>query len=85
MRRTAAALATVLTAGLAAGVQAAAAAEPPTCGTPADHQIAEIQGSGGTTPLAGQTSRSRSTNRRASTTGMSESRLPWMTKKGGAS
>lgn len=57
MRRTAAALATLLTAGLAAGVQAAAAAEPPTCGTPADHQIAEIQGSGGTTPLAGQTVR----------------------------
>ncbi|NDU74310.1 ExeM/NucH family extracellular endonuclease [Actinomadura sp. DSM 109109] len=57
MRRTAAALATVLTAGLAAGVQAAAAAEPPTCGTPADHQIAEIQGSGGATPLAGRTVR----------------------------
>ncbi|MEV4006296.1 ExeM/NucH family extracellular endonuclease [Actinomadura sp. NPDC049753] len=57
MRRTAAALATVLTAGLAAGVQTAAAAEPPTCGNPADHQIAEVQGSGGTTPLAGQTVR----------------------------
>ncbi|WP_329087196.1 ExeM/NucH family extracellular endonuclease [Actinomadura citrea] len=57
MRRTAAALATVLTAGLAAGVQTAAAAEPSTCGTPADHQIAEVQGSGGATPLAGQTVR----------------------------
>ncbi|MES9541742.1 ExeM/NucH family extracellular endonuclease [Actinomadura sp. NPDC000600] len=57
MRRTAAALATVLTAGLAAGVQAAAAAEPPTCGTPADHQISEVQGSGGATPLAGRTVR----------------------------
>ncbi|GAA4314338.1 hypothetical protein BJY14_006377 [Actinomadura luteofluorescens] len=57
MRRTAAALATVLTAGLAAGVQTAAAAEPSTCGIPADHQIAEVQGSGSTTPLAGQTVR----------------------------
>ncbi|MEV0663479.1 ExeM/NucH family extracellular endonuclease [Actinomadura luteofluorescens] len=57
MRRTAAALATVLTAGLAAGVQTAAAAEPSTCGTPADHQIAEVQGSGSATPFAGQTVR----------------------------
>ncbi|NKZ03621.1 ExeM/NucH family extracellular endonuclease [Actinomadura latina] len=57
MRRTAAALATVLTAGLAAGVQQAAAAEPPTCGTPADHQIADVQGSGDASPLAGQTVR----------------------------
>ncbi|MEU8303577.1 ExeM/NucH family extracellular endonuclease [Actinomadura sp. NPDC048955] len=57
MRRTAAALATVLTAGLAAGVQTAAAAEPSTCGIPADHQIAEVQGSGSTTPFAGQTVR----------------------------
>ncbi|NVI86832.1 ExeM/NucH family extracellular endonuclease [Actinomadura sp. BRA 177] len=57
MRRTAAALATVLTAGLAAGVQPAAAAEPPTCGTPADHQIADVQGSGDASPLAGQTVR----------------------------
>lgn len=57
MRRTAAALATVLTAGLAAGAQTAAAAEPSTCGTPADHQIAEVQGGGGATPLAGQTVR----------------------------
>ncbi|GAA1869305.1 ExeM/NucH family extracellular endonuclease [Actinomadura bangladeshensis] len=57
MRRTAAALATVLAAGLAAGVPAAAAAEPPTCGTPADHQIADVQGSGGASPLAGRTVR----------------------------
>ncbi|WP_433463228.1 ExeM/NucH family extracellular endonuclease [Spirillospora sp. CA-128828] len=57
MRRTAAAVATVLTAGLAAGVQQAAAAEPPTCGTPADHQIAEVQGSGNASPLNGQTVR----------------------------
>jgi uncharacterized protein len=57
MRRTAAALVTVLAAGLTAGVQAAAAAEPSTCGTPADHQIAEVQGSGSASPLAGQTVR----------------------------
>lgn len=57
MRRTAAALATVLAAGLAAGVPAAAAAEPPTCGTPADHQIADVQGSGDASPLAGRTVR----------------------------
>ncbi|WP_433473551.1 ExeM/NucH family extracellular endonuclease [Spirillospora sp. CA-142024] len=57
MRRTAAAVATVLTAGLAAGVQQAAAAEPPTCGTPADHQIAEVQGGGNASPLTGQTVR----------------------------
>ncbi|MEU5995037.1 ExeM/NucH family extracellular endonuclease [Spirillospora sp. NPDC047418] len=57
MRRTAAALATVLAAGLAAGVSAAAAAEPPTCGTPADHQIADVQGSGDAGPLAGRTVR----------------------------
>ncbi|MFA1547698.1 ExeM/NucH family extracellular endonuclease [Actinomadura chokoriensis] len=57
MRRTAAALATVLTAGLAAGVQPAAAAEPPTCGTPADQQIADVQGSGDASPLAGRTVR----------------------------
>ncbi|MGI5207811.1 ExeM/NucH family extracellular endonuclease [Spirillospora sp. CA-108201] len=57
MRRTAAVLATVLTAGLAAGAQTAAAAEPSTCGTPADHQIAEVQGGGSATPLAGQTVR----------------------------
>lgn len=57
MRRTAAALATVLTAGLAAGVQPAAGAEPPTCGTPADHQIADVQGSGDASPLAGRTVR----------------------------
>ncbi|MFD0536764.1 hypothetical protein ACFQY7_26575 [Actinomadura luteofluorescens] len=59
MRRTAAALATVLTAGLAAGVQTAAAAEPSTCGIPADHQIAEVQGSGSTTPSPGRPSASR--------------------------
>ncbi|GAA1808315.1 ExeM/NucH family extracellular endonuclease [Actinomadura chokoriensis] len=57
MRRTAAAFATVLAAGLAAGVPAAAAAEPPTCGTPADHQIADVQGSGDASPLAGRTVR----------------------------
>lgn len=61
MRRTAAALATVLTAGLAAamaaGVSPAAAAEPSTCGTPADHRIAEVQGSGDASPLAGRTVR----------------------------
>ncbi|MGP4024294.1 ExeM/NucH family extracellular endonuclease [Actinomadura sp. 3N407] len=57
MRRTAAALATVLTAGLAGGVQTAAAAEPSTCGTPADHQIAEVQGSGDTSPVNGRTVR----------------------------
>ncbi|MEU8801346.1 ExeM/NucH family extracellular endonuclease [Spirillospora sp. NPDC048819] len=57
MRRTAAALATVLTAGLAGGVQTAAAAEPATCGTPADHQIAEVQGSGDTSPVSGRTVR----------------------------
>lgn len=50
MRRTAAALATVLTAGLTAGAQTAAAAEPSTCGTPADHQIAEVQGGGDASP-----------------------------------
>ncbi|NEA24982.1 ExeM/NucH family extracellular endonuclease [Actinomadura bangladeshensis] len=57
MRRTAAVLATVLAAGLAAGVPVAAAAEPPTCGTPADHQIADVQGSGDASPLAGRTVR----------------------------
>ncbi|WP_067801040.1 ExeM/NucH family extracellular endonuclease [Actinomadura formosensis] len=57
MRRTAAALATVLTAGLAAGVPPAAAAEPSTCGTPADHQIADVQGSGTASPLTGRTVR----------------------------
>ncbi|MFB4307124.1 ExeM/NucH family extracellular endonuclease [Actinomadura sp. GTD37] len=57
MRRTAAALATVLTAGLAAGVQPVAAAEPPACGTPADHQIADVQGGGDASPLAGRTVR----------------------------
>lgn len=58
MRRTAAALATALTAGLAAGAQPAAAAEPPpTCGTPADHQIADVQGDGEASPLAGRTVR----------------------------
>ncbi|MFB4301761.1 ExeM/NucH family extracellular endonuclease [Actinomadura sp. NTSP31] len=61
MRRTAAALATVLAAGMAvstaAGVGPASAAEPRTCGTPATHQIAEVQGTGGTSPLRGQTVR----------------------------
>ncbi|MFA1542807.1 ExeM/NucH family extracellular endonuclease [Actinomadura monticuli] len=57
MRRTAAALATVLSAGLAVGVQPAAAAEPPTCATPADHQIADVQGGGDASPLAGRTVR----------------------------
>ncbi|MFD0687677.1 ExeM/NucH family extracellular endonuclease [Actinomadura fibrosa] len=57
MRRTAAALATVLTAGLAAGVQAAQAAEPEPCGTPATHQIAQVQGAGSASPVAGQTVR----------------------------
>ncbi|QKG21432.1 ExeM/NucH family extracellular endonuclease [Actinomadura verrucosospora] len=57
MRRTAAALATVLTAGLAAGVQPATAAEPGTCGTPATHRIAEVQGTGDASPLRGQTVR----------------------------
>ncbi|URM95201.1 ExeM/NucH family extracellular endonuclease [Actinomadura madurae] len=57
MRRTAAALATVLTAGLTAGAQTAAAAEPSTCGTPADHQIAEVQGGGDASPLNGRTVR----------------------------
>jgi predicted extracellular nuclease len=57
MRRTAAALATVLAAGLAGGVQSAAAAEPPTCGTPADHRIAEVQGGGDASPVAGRTVR----------------------------
>ncbi|TDD88475.1 ExeM/NucH family extracellular endonuclease [Actinomadura darangshiensis] len=57
MRRTAAALAAVLAAGLTAGVPAAAAAEPPTCGTPADHQIAEVQGSGDASPVNGRTVR----------------------------
>ncbi|GAA0562008.1 ExeM/NucH family extracellular endonuclease [Actinomadura livida] len=57
MRRTAAALATVLAAGLAGGAQSAAAAEPPTCGTPADHRIAEVQGDGDASPVAGRTVR----------------------------
>ncbi|TDC81333.1 ExeM/NucH family extracellular endonuclease [Actinomadura sp. 7K507] len=57
MRRTAAALATVLTAGLAGGAQTAAAAEPPTCGTPADHRIAEVQGGGDASPVSGRTVR----------------------------
>ncbi|WP_190868784.1 ExeM/NucH family extracellular endonuclease [Actinomadura sp. RB99] len=61
MRRTAAALATVLTAGIAAAMAAgggpAAAAEPETCGTPATHQIAEVQGTGDASPLRGQTVR----------------------------
>ncbi|MBO2445711.1 ExeM/NucH family extracellular endonuclease [Actinomadura barringtoniae] len=60
MRRTAAALATVLAAGLVttAGVHAALA-EPAAnpCDTPADHQIAEVQGAGDATPLSGQTVR----------------------------
>lgn len=57
MRRTAAALATVLTAGLAAGVQTARADGPETCGTPATHQIAQVQGDGDATPVKGQTVR----------------------------
>ncbi|MFI0411311.1 ExeM/NucH family extracellular endonuclease [Actinomadura sp. 3N508] len=58
MRRTAAALAAVLTsAGLAAGVPAAAAAEPSACDTPADHRIADVQGGGDTSPVAGTTVR----------------------------
>ncbi|MDL4819360.1 ExeM/NucH family extracellular endonuclease [Actinomadura opuntiae] len=61
MRRTAAALAAVLAAGMtvstAAGVGTAGAAEPETCGSPATHQIAEVQGTGGTSPLRGQTVR----------------------------
>ncbi|MEV4678249.1 ExeM/NucH family extracellular endonuclease [Actinomadura sp. NPDC049382] len=57
MRRTAAAFAAVLAAGLTAGAPAAAAAEPPTCGTPADHRIADVQGAGDASPLAGRTVR----------------------------
>ncbi|WUI01710.1 ExeM/NucH family extracellular endonuclease [Spirillospora sp. NBC_00431] len=57
MRRTAAALAAVLTAGLAAGIQTAAAAEPSTCGAPADHRIAEVQGGGDASPVSGRTVR----------------------------
>ena len=57
MRRTAAAIATVLTAGVAGGVPAAAAAEPPGCGTPADHRISEVQGPGETSPVNGRTVR----------------------------
>ncbi|WP_230420769.1 ExeM/NucH family extracellular endonuclease [Actinomadura soli] len=57
MRRTAAALAAVLTAGLTAGAPAAAAAEPSACDTPADHRIADVQGGGGASPVAGRTVR----------------------------
>ncbi|MEU5881390.1 ExeM/NucH family extracellular endonuclease [Spirillospora sp. NPDC047279] len=59
MRRTAAALATALAAGLVttAGLHAAQAAEPEPCATPATHQIAEVQGAGTATPLNGQTVR----------------------------
>ncbi|TDD63356.1 ExeM/NucH family extracellular endonuclease [Actinomadura rubrisoli] len=57
MRPTAAALAAVLTAGLAVAAQAAEAAEPETCGTPATHQIAQVQGGGDATPVPGRTVR----------------------------
>ncbi|MFC4911305.1 ExeM/NucH family extracellular endonuclease [Actinomadura gamaensis] len=60
MRRTAAALATaaVAAAGLA-GYSGSARAETPAaaCETPADHRIAQVQGSGDVSPLAGQTVR----------------------------
>ncbi|WP_030171009.1 ExeM/NucH family extracellular endonuclease [Spirillospora albida] len=57
MRRTAAALATVLTAGLAAGAQTARAEETPTCDVPATHRISQVQGSGDASPVAGRTVR----------------------------
>ncbi|MBW8484156.1 ExeM/NucH family extracellular endonuclease [Actinomadura parmotrematis] len=60
MRRSAAAtFAAVLSAGLltAAGTTAARADDPAPCETPATHQIAEVQGAGDASPLAGQTVR----------------------------
>ncbi|MFC9970173.1 ExeM/NucH family extracellular endonuclease [Spirillospora sp. NPDC127200] len=55
MRRTAAALTAVLAAGLvtAAGT-GAALAEPDACAVPASHQIAQVQGAGSASPIAGQ-------------------------------
>jgi predicted extracellular nuclease len=58
MRRTAATLSTVLAAGLVtvAGTGAAQGSRtaPEACATPATHQIAQVQGEGGSTPLNGQ-------------------------------
>ncbi|MGI5164303.1 ExeM/NucH family extracellular endonuclease [Spirillospora sp. CA-253888] len=55
MRRTAAALTTVLAAGLvtAAGT-GAALAEPAACAVPASHRIAQVQGDGSASPIAGR-------------------------------
>ncbi|MGK5553381.1 ExeM/NucH family extracellular endonuclease [Actinomadura kijaniata] len=58
MRRTAAAFTTVLAAGLVTATGTGAAqAEPGPCAVPATHQIAQVQGDGDASPLAGQTVR----------------------------
>ncbi|WP_067815631.1 ExeM/NucH family extracellular endonuclease [Actinomadura kijaniata] len=58
MRRTAAAFTTVLAAGLVTATGTGAAqAEPGPCAVPATHQIAQVQGDGNASPLAGQTVR----------------------------
>ncbi|MEW2354471.1 ExeM/NucH family extracellular endonuclease [Spirillospora sp. NPDC029432] len=59
MRRTAAALSTVLAVTMAGTGAARAEPEPGTaaCGTPATHEIAQVQGTGAATPLNGQTVR----------------------------
>ncbi|GAA1568012.1 ExeM/NucH family extracellular endonuclease [Actinomadura kijaniata] len=58
MRRTAAAFTTVLAAGLVTATGTGTAqAEPGPCAVPATHQIAQVQGDGNASPLAGQTVR----------------------------